>query len=68
MPKVFAICLDDARAVFPEFLRQAVLPYTRVLDEVIVDRHDLMVILKRHAISKLSGMAFAPSDLNYWLL
>jgi hypothetical protein len=43
-----SVFLDDPRALLKIFLRKPVLPHPRVLDEVVVDGHDLMVILKRH--------------------
>ncbi|GAB1814472.1 hypothetical protein MUNTM_35110 [Mycobacterium sp. MUNTM1] len=42
------VLLDDAWAIFAEFLRQAVLPYPWMLDKVIVDGDDLVFIAKRH--------------------
>jgi hypothetical protein len=42
------VFIDDARALFEVFLRQPVLPHPRVLDQVVVNGHDLVVILKRH--------------------
>jgi hypothetical protein len=56
VPQVHTVFVDDARALFEVFLRQPVLPHPWVLDQVVVDGHDLVVILKRHdAPSHLTG-------------
>jgi hypothetical protein len=44
------VFLDDARALFEVVLRQPVLPHPWVLDQVVVNGHDLVVILKRHDV------------------
>jgi hypothetical protein len=38
----------DARSLLEVPLRQPVLPHPWVLDQVVVNGHDLVVILKRH--------------------
>jgi hypothetical protein len=45
---VLAVLLEDLRPGLLELLWKAVLEDPRVLDQVIVHGHDLVVILQRH--------------------
>ncbi|BBX17109.1 hypothetical protein MDUV_19690 [Mycolicibacterium duvalii] len=45
---MLAVQFDDPRSRLAESLRQAILPDPRVFDEVVIDGHDLVMILKRH--------------------
>src|SRR5690606_8166004 len=48
VPHVLVVLLDDSRAALFELLGKAVLPDPGMLDEVIVDRDDLVVVLQWH--------------------
>jgi hypothetical protein len=66
-PEVLAIHLDDARPGLTELLGQPVLPHPRVFDQVVVDRHDLVVVLQRHEASRsVVSSSFLALDLKQY--
>jgi hypothetical protein len=52
------LVLDDRRAGLFELRRQPVLPYPRVLDQMIIDRDDLHGVLQGHRESLSLSVAY----------
>jgi hypothetical protein len=52
---MLAVYLNDAGRDILEASWNPVLPYPRVLNQMIIDRHDLMLVLKRHALSPVGA-------------
>jgi hypothetical protein len=54
---MLTIDLDDPGPSLTKLLWQPVLPHPRMLDQMIVNRHDLVMILQRHDCPFLCGVA-----------